>query len=183
MALYRLAGQYRKTLEILPFQGNTKKTVFHGKGYGEMECINYALDNSQLLKSSDTFVKLTGRVIVLNFDCVLHSAIKPNTFYAMTSGRFPYIETIIYRTEKDFFQKHLSDAGNLVFDREEIYLEHVFYQRLHELASQCPIGSFKAYRFLKGFSGSSGYSYETKWVDKFKLSSYAFFKKFDINRL
>lgn len=181
-ALSRLAENHRKTLEVLSFQGDTEKTVLHGKGFGEMECINHALEYSRLLKSSDAFVKLTGRLNVLNFDCVLHSAYKHNSFYAINTEKVPYVETIIYRAEKTFFQENLNDAGNLVFDREGIYIEHIFYHRLYELARHSSIGSFRAYRFLEGLSGSSGYSYATMRSDKITKSKHALLRKFDINR-
>lgn len=46
-ALNRLAVNHRKELEILSFHGNFEKTVIHGKGFGEIESINYALENSK----------------------------------------------------------------------------------------------------------------------------------------
>ncbi|MDR0422478.1 MAG: hypothetical protein LBH72_05655, partial [Proteiniphilum sp.] len=181
-ALCHLAENCRKTLEVLSFQGDTEKTVLHGKGFGEIECINHALENSRLLKSSDSFVKLTGRVIVLNFDRVMRSACKRNSFYAITGKKIPYVETILYRAEKTFFQENLHDVGHFVFDREGIIIEHIFYRRLHELAEHSSIGSFGTYRFLEGISGGSGASYATKWPDKIEKTIAALFRKFDINR-
>lgn len=125
---------------------------------------------------------MTGRVHVMNFDCVLRSAYGGNSFYAISTELFPYVETILYRVEKIFFQKNLYDIGNLVFDREKMYLERVLYQRLYELAKHHPVGSFKAYRFLGGVSASTGNPYATKLLYKVSNSVYAFSRKFDINR-
>jgi hypothetical protein len=182
-ALYSLAAHHGKTLEVLPFKGNREKTAFHGKGFGEIECINYALENSKLLKASTGFVKLTGRVEVLNFDCLLHSAYGTNSFYAISTAAFPYVETILYRVDKHFFQKNMEDAGALVLDREKMYLERVFYKKLYELKERHSVGSFRAYRFLQGLSASTGNSYATKLRHKISNSVFAALGKFDINRL
>lgn len=178
---HRLAKEYGKEFEVLNFQGNIEKTVLHGKGFGEMECINYAIKNSKLLGLSETFIKLTGRVQVSNFDYVIRSAYGCNSFYAIDTGVFPYVETILYRANKIFFQKYLYDVGNLVFDEKKMYLERVLYQKLHELAKQHSVGSFRAYRFLKGLSASTGKNYATKITYKISNTVYALFHKFDIN--
>lgn len=181
--LMSLATNCGKTLEILSFQGNTEETAIHGKGFGEIECINYALKNSKLLMSSKAFVKLTGRVLVVNFDCVFRSAYGQNSFYAIIpTGTFPYVETILYRAENNFFRENLCDIGSLVFDKEKMYLERVLYQRLLNLSGSHPVGSFKAYRFLSGISASTGKTYTTKLPHKISNSVYAMFRRFDINR-
>lgn len=180
-SLYHLAVNHKKTLEVLPFKGEIEKTIFHGKGFGEMECINYALRNSKLLKTSTEFIKLTGRVDVLNFDCLLYAAYGANSFYAVRAEKFPYVETILYKVDKVFFQDNMSDLGSLVLDREKMYLERVFYKRLYELRRTYPIGSFRAYRFLKGISASTGNSYGTKMRYKITNSVLAAFGRFDIN--
>ncbi|MDR0421420.1 MAG: hypothetical protein LBH72_00205 [Proteiniphilum sp.] len=182
-ALYSLAARHGKRLEVLPFEGNRVKTAFHGKGFGEMECIGHALDNSELLRASARFVKLTGRVRVLNFDCLLHSAYGTNSFYALSAATFPYVETILYRVDKHFFRKNLGDAGALVFEKEKMYLERVFFEKLYALKERHPVGSFRVYRLLQGLSASTGNSYATKLRHKISNSVFAALGRFDINRL
>lgn len=57
----------KKDIEILTFDGNSIKSK--GKGYGEMEIINYALKNSNIIKNIDEnkrIIVATGRVIIKN---------------------------------------------------------------------------------------------------------------------
>ena len=61
-ALYELAKKNNKLLEILQFNGNYSQIVDRGKGYGEGEIIEYALQNSKLFLQSKYFVKVTGRL-------------------------------------------------------------------------------------------------------------------------
>lgn len=69
-----------KELEVLVFNGNLKSEIY-GKGWGEGEIIEYALEHSKLLKNSFAFYKVTGRLFVDNFSEV-HAAYKgsPNVF-------------------------------------------------------------------------------------------------------
>ena len=57
----------KKDIEILTFDGNSIKSK--GKGYGEMEIINYSLKNSNIIKNIDEnkrIIVATGRVFVKN---------------------------------------------------------------------------------------------------------------------
>lgn len=56
-----------KRLEVITFNGNKKKEK--GKGYGEAEIIEYAINNSQIIASmykDFSIIKITGRLIVYN---------------------------------------------------------------------------------------------------------------------
>ena len=44
-------------IECLFFQNNKELVGIHGKGYGEGEIVNYALENSSYLNESDFFAK------------------------------------------------------------------------------------------------------------------------------
>lgn len=63
----------RNRIEFLTFSGNNKKN--RGKGYGEAEIIEYALNNSQFITSSNSqcaIVKITGRLIVENIKEIIN---------------------------------------------------------------------------------------------------------------
>ena len=53
-------------LELLSFQGDSAQCVRHGKGYGEGEILEYVFSNSDLLRNESFFVKMTGRLKVVN---------------------------------------------------------------------------------------------------------------------
>lgn len=65
--VHMFAEKHGKTLEILTFQ-ETDNYLRHGKGYGEGEVLEYAVNNSTHLADGGSFYKVTGRTFVANFD-------------------------------------------------------------------------------------------------------------------
>ena len=61
----------KNRLEIITFDGNKDKQK--GKGYGEAEIIEYAIQNSSVLINSDTIIKITGRLIINNIPSIVKS--------------------------------------------------------------------------------------------------------------
>ncbi|WP_129594598.1 hypothetical protein [Seramator thermalis] len=179
--LKELSKIYDKELEIISFQGNQTKTSIHGKGYGEIEIINYALKHSELINTSDIFIKLTGRIKVSNFDFVILSSYENNSFYYVSRANPPYIETIIYKIEKNLFINHFSEIGTEVSDKDGFYLEHAFLKKIESLKEHYNFGSFRVYRFLRGISGSTGNKYNSSLKSKIGNTLYSIFKRFDIN--
>jgi len=60
-ALLRKASDYGKDLEYLQVS-NSMRTITQGKGYGEGDLIRQALGKSEILRSSDDFIKVTGKL-------------------------------------------------------------------------------------------------------------------------
>ena len=79
-SLKKYALQKGKELEWLSFKGNESSVRKYGKGAGEDEIYLYAFENSKLLKSSLSFVKVTGRLIVTNINEIVCS-VKKNVNY------------------------------------------------------------------------------------------------------
>jgi hypothetical protein len=61
------AEKHGKTFETLVFQ-ESDNFLKHGKGYGEGEVLEYAVENSAHLAEGGSFYKVTGRTFVANFD-------------------------------------------------------------------------------------------------------------------
>jgi hypothetical protein len=91
--IIEFANSQGKTLEVILFQGNDGAQKY-GKGYGEGKIVEYALKNSQYLKDSVDFYKITGRLFVPEFNEIqqLHQEI-PNVFKipAFTPENDPWI--------------------------------------------------------------------------------------------
>ncbi len=155
----------RKKLEIISFKGDYSKIEQKGKGFGEGEIINYALKKSEILAKSDSFFKLTGRLIVKNMDQVVLTTISESSFiyHPKTIYKIPqdHIETFFYKVGKNLYQKHLLDSYKEVDESQHLYLEHIFYRRLSSLE----LRSFKYVPQISGFSGSSGNPYELETKD------------------
>lgn len=161
--LKQLAQKKGKELEVLSFVGDSIKTQEQGKGYGEGEAIKYTLVNSQLLKKSKSFIKLTGRLKIANFDNVF-SPQKENCFHRAYYGGS--VCTVIYKTNIDFYNTYLLDVYKNVQDRKGIFLEHIFFENLKNNKG---INSFNNLPCIMGVSGSTGTNYSHNYIRKTRL--------------
>ena len=154
-------------MECLSFFGNQNKE--RGKGFGECEIIQYALDNSKIIKSAkDQYIaKITGRLIIRN----IASIIQWHTFFyshhtvfcAINSDlSFPDSRFIIAPT--DFYHTFLN-SKNLIDDSKGYYFEHALCDTIKK-EKHYPYMPFLYMPCIEGTSGSTGkiYSNETKSI-------------------
>ena len=173
-----------KEFEIIKFKGNYDKIEEFGKGYGEIECIIAAINQSKLLQNETCFYKLTGRVVIKNFDKMIDSRTCSNAFIYKPSHLFydrDHINTVFYSADIDFFVNHLSILKNKIKDRENLFIEDVFFSSIMDLKSNFNIGTFTNFPVISGISGSSGKNYD---LSKIKIILYSYFAKtklLDIN--
>lgn len=150
-------------LEYLFFSGNHNKE--RGKGFGECEIIQYALDNSRIIKSTnDQYIaKITGRLIIRN----IASIIRWHTFFfshqtvfcAINSDlSFPDSRFII--APKDFFHSILL-LKDKINDNNGYFFEHALYDALKNEKS-VSYSPFFIYPQIEGNSGSTGKRYTRK---------------------
>lgn len=152
------ARQKDKTLEIHSFSGDKEKVRKQGKGYGEGEIMDYLLKHSAALKNCNCFYKLTGRVIVKNFDAVHHSSADSHflCYHTINEDRKSLVSTVFYRISKDMYLHRLRDAYSEVNDEQGHYLEMVYFQKLKDT----DLRSFKTFPIISGISGSTGMRYD-----------------------
>ena len=123
-----------KDFECLYFQNSIERVKVQGKGYGEGEIIEYALEHSELLKKSKVFIKCTGKLWVENFaECLdifsgdfRASAYFKNAFSLLKKTTFEYIDTRFFVSSIDFYTKNLMGAYELVGLADNKSIEHVF---------------------------------------------------------
>lgn len=170
--LIKEALKFGKKLEILSFLGDYEVIKEKGKGYGEGEIINYAINHSILLNRCVGFYKLTGRVTIQNMDKVISYTNSSTAFLFMKSLRFRddenYVSTVFYKVELNFYKKVLLEAYKEVEDSKKRYLEYVFYDKLKKI--NC--NSFGKYPIVSGISGSTGFSYQQSKISLFKSNIY-----------
>jgi hypothetical protein len=153
--LKTLAAKFNKRLEIHSFQGDEKKILQAGKGYGEGEMLRFIFEHSELLKAYDSFFKITGRVMVLNFDSIAKS-INPDRIYfqkirSIFLKDIKVADTRFYYCSKSVFTKYLINAFIRVNDPGGYYLEHAYRDDLDNNAVV-----FRAFEKLPIFDGVSG---------------------------
>lgn len=156
---YVLSGR----LEYLSFSGNQRKDK--GKGYGECEIIQYALDHSKIIKTSKDkrIAKITGRLIVSNINIIisLHSVLfnHNTTFFSINSDlSFPDSRLII--APNDFYSLLLNSKED-IDDSKGYYFEHALIDtfRKYRDLSYSP---FYIIPQIEGMSGSTGEIYRNE---------------------
>lgn len=149
-----------KKLEVISFKGDYSSIQRLGKGYGDGEIIEYALNKSEIIRQCDVLYKLTGRLVVKNMDKIVAATQSVNSFiyYPKSIYKIPndHIETYFYKVDKNLYIKYLIDAYRDIDEAQFRYLEHLFYKRLSKIDLQ----SFRLVPLISGFSGTSGMSYE-----------------------
>lgn len=147
-----------KIFEFISFQGNANETVLHGKGYGEGEIIDYALNHSELLTNSLRFAKVTGRLIIRNIDAItnqLDRSDNANYFFA-DIYRIKAIDTRFFVSTKIFYNNHLRSTYKQTDNSSRKAIEDLFYEQLkNEREYRC----FKKYPRFDGKSGGNGRNY------------------------
>ena len=157
--LYELAIDNGKELEWLSFQGDENNVVKYGKGYGEGEIINYALRNSNLLKTCHIFAKVTGRLVITNINSVICR--RHNQLIVMNEDiyRRKGIDTRFYVIDKKIYQTYFIDAYKYSNDslEESVALEDVFREVI--INKKLKYSNSREYPRFVGISGGSGKNY------------------------
>ncbi len=153
--LKKKALKHGKELEVILFIGNEKVMDF-GKGFAEGEIIEHALSKSELLRQTDSFYKVTGRIKIANINKILSIHSDDENYFNLAAPGAKSVDTRFFKVNIDFYKEKLLKKYEEVRDEEGIYLEVVFYNHLSRLSPS----SFKRYPIAKGISASTGTTYE-----------------------
>ncbi|MDR0865207.1 MAG: hypothetical protein LBO74_09810 [Candidatus Symbiothrix sp.] len=179
--LFELAKVGNKNIEIFSFQGDYTSIERYGKGYGEGEIIEYILNNSKLIHTDTCFYKLTGRLIITNFDSLVIKNLPENLFVLQPPQKVRsarnYIETFFYRVNIDLYKKELMHVYKTVSDKDEFFMEHAFYKALKDCKD---IKTFHKYPIVIGQSGTTGVRYD---LSKFRIFEENIYFKLGIHNL
>ncbi|MBN3583031.1 hypothetical protein JYB64_11595 [Algoriphagus aestuarii] len=164
--------------EILQFES----TISHlGKGHGEKQLMDFALENSQLLKTSDFLLKITGRYIIKNikeFIAGLGSEMKP--VYINFIRDLSWGDTRLLLMSKSYYsdvfapfcEKYLDEKNNII-------LERVFARSVHyHLSKGGEFGFWPVYPDYLGVDGSYGDPVKFPFFKKLKYQAYFKLKRF-----
>jgi hypothetical protein len=148
-------------VEQISYCQNEDLIKLRGKGYGEGELIKFALKNSTILKSENSFFKCTGKIYCRNFETVLQM-IKENNIQNIFwrhlgegDSLMPWADMRFFYTTKIFCEEYLIPAYLKSDDRKEEAVEYfcfnIFNERLSSAKTLRPL--------LSGFSGGTGQQY------------------------
>lgn len=154
--LLQLAKEYKKSIEFLSFISDIDSVKKLGKGYGEGECIEYALKNSvNLQMKSDCFFKVTGRLFIDNINQILASNINYKNCFFTDGINTNSVRTVFFKTQVSFFNQYLLQVYKNVNDSENKFLEFVYFEHLIDKN----INGIVPYPYIIGNSGSTGNPY------------------------
>lgn len=155
-----LANKYNKRFEWLSFQGDRNRVVTQGKGYGEGEIINYAIQNSLLMRRSRYMCKITGRLIIKNIGALTKFIDETQIYFQpnKTDDGRKYINTRIYMMPIKIYLQYFKDAYIKVDDRKGVYLENTFGMMVS--SNNLKYKRFVMYPDYIGVSGSTGSNYK-----------------------
>ena len=147
-------------MEYLTFHGNQNKE--RGKGYGECEIIQYALDHSDIIRSDchKQITKITGRLIVKNIKAIirLHTALFPKrTVFCSINSDLSFPDSRLIIAPTDFFHLFLR-VKERINDQKGYYFEHALCDTLKKEKAYC-YSPFFINPLIKGMSGSTGVQY------------------------
>ena len=163
----------QRRLEILTYAGNQNKR--RGKGYGEVEIIEYALCNSSFIKDDCVIIKITGRLIVRNINEIITHKFplqKKNSIICSFNSDLKYADSRIFYAPVSFFKSFINHKYE-INDSKNIFFEHV-------LSQQILMNNNSAYPFWEepsiiGVSGSTGKVYCGKDTTPHHLRRYRIF--------
>jgi hypothetical protein len=147
-------------MEYFSFNGNQNKE--RGKGYGECEILQYALEHSVLINTnkSKRIAKITGRLIIQNIKSIIrwHTLFtsQQTTLCSFNSDlSFPDSRFII--ASKEFYHTFLKTKEN-INDSSGYYFEHALCDTIKKEKAFAYSPFFMLPR-IEGISGSTGKEY------------------------
>ncbi|MDF1549852.1 MAG: hypothetical protein P1P88_18640 [Bacteroidales bacterium] len=170
-------------IEFLQISNND---VIRGKGYGEVNIIDWALKKSEIIHNSDMVFKVTGRFKVLNFDRIYNSVLseKENHFiYATMSKNFTVADSRFYLFAKKHFADYFQKFADQIDDSKKLYFEHILAKSiLLSIADGKKWSMFPEAPIYKGYYGTSNKKYKHNIIYKIKKKFIYKLKKYFISK-
>ncbi len=171
--LNNIASIYNKKIELLSFKYDTDTVINKGKWYWENIILEYGVNNSTLLNNYTSFYKVTWRYKVKNINSILKKHEKKNNIFIKNLNST--CNTAFFKVEKKTFKKYFVWAGERVSDRDNVYLEHVYYDIIKK--ENFWVQSFSELPYLSGISwGGRSLDNNLKYTVKLILRQLGFFK-------
>ncbi|MNY15793.1 hypothetical protein D3C86_1490220 [compost metagenome] len=153
-----------KRLEVLTFNGNNYDRRL-GKGYGEAIILEYALGHSDIIRSSDLIMKITGRHKVINVMSIVRQAYNVDKLDILADLRMmlSYADSRCFIGSIAFFEEMIASKED-INDAANVNFEHVLLNVIHSRMN-------KGFRFdlsryfirYSGMSGTNGLSFRDGW--------------------
>lgn len=163
----KYAKENHVELKILFFTANIEECLKRGKGYGEGEILQYAIDKGGVC-GEDYFVKVTGRLIVTNIKKIVGVLDERKSYFNIPNRtRRDFADTRMFAMAIRVFEQFFARAYMEVCDNKGYYIEHAYTDVLN--ISDIVHCNFPVYPRITGVSGTFGGDYTYKeWKCKIK---------------
>jgi hypothetical protein len=111
-------------LEMLTFEGN-KFNPNLGKSFGEIEIIEFAINNSKILNSCNNILKITGRYQILNINTLnLLFQKYENSLIGSFFCKLEMMDSRIFLAPRFFYLQCLLEYKHFIDESKQKYFEH-----------------------------------------------------------
>lgn len=172
-------GKNNPNLEYLTFES---KESHLGKSKGEVEIINFALNNSQLLQSVDYIIKITGRYLVSNIDqLILPTNDIEKPVYMNPTRNLRWADTRVMMMKKSYyFDFFMPIVSKYLDESKDVFMENVFIKSLFQFLIEegGELNFWPAYPAYQGMDGTHNEPVTFNFFKTLKYNLYYRLKKF-----
>mgnify|MGYP001123029970 FL=1 len=152
-------------IEQICFQQDIESVVRYGKSNGEVQIVNFAIDNSKIINEFQEFYKISGRYairnmrkIVAKIDCYDNVFYFDNPFFFNWNKKF--VSTYFYKTSVNFYKTVLYNLKNETSIEKEGYLESVYFRAIEKRKDKSIRLEFP---FVIAIAGTTGKIAKNRW--------------------
>jgi hypothetical protein len=177
-------NEHVNRIEFLTFSGNDYRSDL-GKGYGEMNCLQYAAENSLVLKKCGFVFKVTGRLKMLNFDKFLDYCLRKDNLFVFLDLRdsLRFADSRFFGFHPEFLNRYLLQYRSEVNDSSGRFFEHVLAKAtLIAVSDGKRFEQLPYYPRLAGVSGTANQPYNATPLFSFTRRIKYFFKSWLMSR-
>ncbi|MFD2932525.1 hypothetical protein [Spirosoma flavum] len=156
---------YSNSIEILSFNGNDYDKSL-GKGYGELNCLEYAYLNSKFIKDSEFIFKVTGRNKLINFSTFLNDYFVQSNVNILVDFKWnlSFCDSRFFGFTTSFLPEYLLPYKNIVDDSKGVFFEHILCKAaLTAIAHDYVYKPLITLPRIEGYSGSTGVKYNSNY--------------------
>ncbi|QWD59746.1 hypothetical protein [Polynucleobacter sp. MWH-UH35A] len=164
-------------VEQLSFQQNNEEVIHKGKGFAEGKLLEFAIDNSRLLKTEPFFFKSTGKVFCRNFSKIVElirsNQIKGIYWSLFEHGQFNTVDTRFFFTSVEDCHNFLLPIYNNLNETE---IGKCIEETLPEYFDAMLTKGWAVRPHISGFAGGHGRQWEESNLGEIENSFPCWFK-------
>ncbi len=180
--LIKISDKFKKNkkVEFLSNDLNNHYSPELGKGYGESIILKEAINNSSLLKDCDSFIHVSGRYYIKNFEKYVKEFYESETdIFLNLSDNLKYSAANIYAGKKKFLVNFVIPEAEKVNDTNNFFFEHcIASATLRAILEGYKFEVPSIYPIIDGIIGTNNKKYKYNIYQKLKLFYFGKLKKF-----